>query len=86
MRQQLLYDLDSRRARYAGRNAHIGFHGAYNARTGQQVPIALAMQGALLGRLDYSYEAIFWMVMPPALDMNWLTPEIADKLRHLFRV
>ena len=44
-------------AKYAGRNAHIGFHGAYNARSGQQVPLALAMQGALLGHLDYSYEA-----------------------------
>jgi len=57
-------------AKYAGRNAHIGFHGAYNARTGQQVPIGLALQGALLARLDYSYEAILWMVMPHALDMN----------------
>ena len=71
-------------AKYAGRNAHIGFHGAYNARTGQQLPLALAMQGALLARLDYSYEAILWMVMPPALDMNWLTPEIADKLGIYF--
>jgi hypothetical protein len=71
-------------AKYAGRRAHIGFHGAYNGRTGQQMPIALAMQGALLGRLDYSYGAIYWMVSPQALDMNWLTPEIADKLGIYF--
>ncbi len=73
------------RRKYAGRNAHIGFHGAYNARTGQQSPIALAMQGALLGRLEYSNQAILWMVMPAALDMNWLTPEIADKMGISFQ-
>jgi hypothetical protein len=69
-----------RPTKYAGKNAHIGFHGAYNVRTGQQTPLGLALQGALIGHLDYSYEAILWIVSPRALDMNWLTPEIAEKL------
>ena len=71
--------------KYAGKNAHIGFHGAYNARTGQQIPLGLALQGALLGHLDYSYDAILWIVSPRALDMNWLTPEIAEKLGIYFQ-
>lgn len=65
--------------RIAGKNAHIGFHGAYTANTGQQIPIAMAITGALLGYLGLNYDAVIWLTSAELLNMHWLTPEIANK-------
>jgi hypothetical protein len=65
--------------RIAGKNAHIGFHGAYTAATGQQIPIAMAVTGALLGYLGLGLDAVIWLTSAESLNMHWLTPEIADK-------
>jgi hypothetical protein len=70
--------------RIAGKNAHIGFHGPYSAETGQQIPIAMAITGTLLGYLGFGYEAVIWMTSAESLNMHWLTIETANKYRIFF--
>jgi hypothetical protein len=65
--------------RIAGKNACIGFHGMYDAASGQQIADANAVAGGHLGLLGLSLDAIFWMLTPRQLDIHWLTDETAAR-------
>jgi hypothetical protein len=53
--------------RAAGKNACIGFHGMYDATSGQPLADAHAIAGAHLGLLGLSLDAVFWMLTPRQL-------------------
>jgi hypothetical protein len=65
--------------RYIGRGAYIGFHGAYDESTGQPGALMNALWGAYLGHLNFSYDAIIWMLSARPLAMHKLTQETAKK-------
>jgi hypothetical protein len=72
--------------RYLGEGAHIGFHGLYDADTGQQSVPANAMVGRYLGELGLGYAAIAWIVEPKPEEMHWLTPELAAKFHIAYQL
>jgi hypothetical protein len=65
--------------RIAGKNACIGFHGMYDAVSGQPIADGNAIAGGHLGLLGLSLDAIFWMLTPRQLDIHWLTDETAAR-------
>ena len=65
--------------RYIGKGAYIGFHGAYDQSTGQPDALMNALFGAYLGHLNFSYDAIIWMLSARQLAMHKLTQETAKK-------
>jgi hypothetical protein len=65
------------RPRTSGGGARIGFHGVYDARTGQQLGMPNALLGTYLGYLGFSYDAVIWMVSAQPGAMHWLTAETA---------
>jgi hypothetical protein len=67
------------RPRTFGRGARIGFHGVYQARTGQQPSVPNALLGTYLGYLGFGYDAVVWMVSAQPGAMHWLTAESAKK-------
>jgi hypothetical protein len=67
------------RPRTLGGGARVGFHGVYDARTGQQLGLPNALLGTYLGYLGFSYDAVIWMVSAQPGAMHWLTAESAKK-------
>ena len=60
-------------------NAHIGFHGFYDAVTGQQPVWPNALTATYLGYLNFSYDAVYWMLSPRPLSAHWLTTDSAER-------
>jgi hypothetical protein len=67
------------RPRTFGGGARIGFHGVYDARSGQQLGLPNALLGTYLGYLGFGYDAVIWMVSAQPKAMHWLTAESAKK-------
>jgi hypothetical protein len=65
--------------RYAGRSAHIGFHGIYNFDTKQPGAVGNAWVGAYLYKLGFSFRTIAELVKAPPTGMAWLTAEKAKE-------
>jgi hypothetical protein len=65
--------------RFVGTGARIGFHGIYDAQTGQQPAIPNALIATYLGYLGISYEAVLWMLSPRQLAIHLLTAESAKQ-------
>jgi hypothetical protein len=71
--------------RLAGANAHVGFHGIYDAATGLQPVLPNVILATYLGYLGYSYEAVLWMLSPRPLGAHWLTAETAKQYGIFFQ-
>jgi hypothetical protein len=65
--------------RHIGKGAYIGFHGAYDTSTGQPGALMNALWGAYLGHLNFSYDAVIWMLSARPLAMHKLTQETAKE-------
>jgi hypothetical protein len=59
--------------RLMGANTHIGFHAAYNPRSGQEVGVANALVGAYLGQIGLPDKAVIYATRAPPKSMAWLT-------------
>jgi hypothetical protein len=59
-------------------NTAIGFHGAYDANTGQPGSTNVLI-AAYLGYVGLSYSAIDWILGAPPLAIRWLTPETSKQ-------
>ena len=57
--------------------AMVGFHGAYDAYTGQESSIVNAVVGAYLEQLGISHKAIAYITHAGPQQMRWLTPQQA---------
>ena len=66
--------------RYMAANAQIGFHAAYDDRTGQEGGMANAVVGSFLTRLGYGYEAVMYATVAAPNSMKWLTPVDAKRV------
>ena len=67
------------RDRYVGgENTAVGFHGAYSKDTGQPGPMNVKI-AVYLGYLDFSYDAVDWVLGAPPLAIRWLTPETSKQ-------
>ena len=65
--------------RYVGRNARIGFHGAYDPRDEQPSTTGNALIGAYMRDLGMSFETIAWLTKAQSKEMEWITVETAQK-------
>ena len=59
--------------RLMGANTHIGFHAAYNPRSGQEAGVANALVGAYLSQLGLPDKAVIYATQAPPNSMTWLT-------------
>ena len=59
-----------------GTKAHIGFHGVYDAATGQQLVVPNVILATYLGYLNFTYDAVLWMLTPRPLATHWLTAKL----------
>jgi hypothetical protein len=66
--------------RFYGPEAHIGFHGVFNAETFDASAPGNALVGAYLSKLGLSYKAILYMTKAPPDEMNWLSSKVAKQL------
>jgi hypothetical protein len=67
------------RPRTLADGAHVGFHGVFSSRTGQQQSMANALLGTYLGYLGFSYDAVIWMLSPQPGAVHWLTKESVER-------
>jgi hypothetical protein len=72
--------------RWAATTAHIGFHAAYNAYTGEESGRANAWVGKFLGSIGLSYKAIGWATTAGPDEALWLTEARAAELGIEMRV
>jgi hypothetical protein len=66
--------------RLMGANTHIGFHAAYNPRSGQEVGVANALVGAYLGQIGLPDKAVIYATRAPPKSMAWLTMSAARQV------
>lgn len=59
--------------RLMGRNTRIGFHAAYNPRSGEETGVGNALVGAYLSQLGLPDKAIIYATQAPPKSMTWLT-------------
>lgn len=71
--------------RFMGSGARIGFHGAYNADTGQPIQLLDILEATYVGYLGFSYETALWMLLPRPLNMHWLTSETAQQYKIFYQ-
>jgi hypothetical protein len=65
--------------RFLTENSKIGFHAASDEH-GQEIGAGNALVGAYLSKLGLSYRAIVYLTDAPPDDMQWLSPEDAEKV------
>ena len=59
--------------RLMGSNTHIGFHAAYNPRSGEETGVGNALVGAYLSQIGLPDKAIVYVTQAPPKSMTWLT-------------
>ena len=69
-----------------GSKAHIGFHGVFDAASGQQLVMPNVILATYLGYLNFNYEAVLWMLSPRPLATHWLTAETTSQYGIFFEV
>jgi hypothetical protein len=69
-----------------GGKAHIGFHGVFDAASGQQLVMPNVILATYLGYLNFNYEAVLWMLSPRPLAAHWLTAETTRQYGIFFEV
>lgn len=74
------------RVRNVASTARIGFHAAYDMRTGVEKGNMNALVGAYLSQVGISYPAIIYMTSAAPNGMQWLSKEDADKLGISYQV
>lgn len=66
--------------RYMTANAQIGFHAAYDDRTGQEGGMANAIVGAYLTKIGLPYEAVMYATVAAPNSMRYLTAADAKRV------
>jgi hypothetical protein len=66
--------------RYMAARARIGFHAAYNAKSGQETGVGNAVVGAYLTRIGLPYSAVIYITQSSPNSMTWLN--VADAKRQ----
>jgi hypothetical protein len=66
--------------RIAGTTSRIGFHGVYESDTGDSSSAGNAVEGAYLGKLGLSEQAIFYITSSGAKEMQWFNGTDAAEL------
>jgi hypothetical protein len=61
-------------------DSHIGFHSAYNIKTGEASGGSNALMGAYLSKLGYNNSAIYYMTCENPKSMGWLSKDKAFEL------
>ena len=69
-----------------GSKAHIGFHGVFDAASGQQLVMPNVILATYLGYLNFNYEAVLWMLSPRPLAAHWLTAETTSQYGIFFEM
>jgi len=59
--------------RLMGSNTRIGFHAAYNPRSGEETGVGNALVGAYLSQLGLPDKAVIYVTQAPPKSMTWLT-------------
>jgi hypothetical protein len=60
--------------------AQVGFHAAYDTKTGQETGVGNALIGAYLNKIELSYEAVSYVTRAAPDSMRWLTISEAKRL------
>ena len=74
----LIWVAGSKRGAFA--DSHIGFHSAYNVKTGEVSGGSNALVGAYLSKLGYNTRAIYYMTYENPRSMEWLSKDKAFEL------
>jgi hypothetical protein len=67
--------------RFMAAGAHIGFHAAYNAKSGQESGFANARIGAYLNRIGLTDDAVTYVTAAPPNSITWLSVADAKQYR-----
>ena len=65
--------------RYMSDKGRVGFHAAYNQKSGLETGVGNAIVGAYLNRIGLSYAAVIYITTAPPSSMTWVTIEEAKK-------
>jgi hypothetical protein len=65
--------------RFMASGAQIGFHAAYNAKSGQETGVGNAIVGAYLNKIGLPYEAVIYITQAAPSSMTWLSVSEAIK-------
>jgi hypothetical protein len=65
--------------RFMSDKGRVGFHPAYNGKSGQETGVGNAIVGAYLNKIGLSYAAVIYITTAPPTSMTWVTIEEAKK-------
>jgi ATP-dependent protease ClpP protease subunit len=72
--------------RFAAPTAHIGFHAAFAADTGEEKGVGNAVLGSFLTRIGLGYDAIAYITQASPNQITWLSAEDAARVGIIYQI